>query len=51
MLNEERSMEYASYNLLVRQLETGMHWLDKPRFLEVVADLGLRHRLPKNLTA
>jgi hypothetical protein len=43
--------EDGSRRLLIRQLEAGQHWLDKPRFLAVVKDLGLTDRLPRELRA
>lgn len=39
----------GSQTLLLRQFETGMHWLDKPRFLAVVREMGWQDKLPKGL--
>lgn len=43
------SIEIGSRQLLVRQLETGQHWLDKERFVKTVNQLGLANRLPREL--
>lgn len=43
----DKSLEGGSRRLLIRQLETGQHALDKPRFIAVVKELGLAHRLPE----
>jgi hypothetical protein len=38
--------EKASRNLIIRQLETGQHWLGKDDFLKLVHNLKLNHLLP-----
>lgn len=41
----------GSDRLLKRQLEVGLHWLDKPRFIAVCKEKGWQDRLPKGLLA
>lgn len=46
---EQEKMAECSRRLLVRQLETGQHSLDRARFKDVVTSLGLTDRLPPSL--
>lgn len=46
---EQEKMAECSRRLLVRQLETGQHCLDRARFKDVVTNLGLADRLPQSL--
>lgn len=39
----------GSDRLLKRQLEVGLHWLDKARFIAVCKEKGWEDRLPKGL--
>lgn len=48
---EHEKMAECSRRLLVRQLETGQHSLDRARFKDVVTNLGLSDRLPPSLRA
>lgn len=48
---EQEKMAECSRRLLVRQLETGQHCLDRARFKDVVTSLGLAERLPPSLRA
>lgn len=41
----------GSRQLLIRQLETGQHFLSKDKFIAVVKELGLTDRLPRELRA
>lgn len=47
--SEAEKMAECSRRLLVRQLETGQHALDRARFKDVVTSLGLADRLPPSL--
>ncbi len=46
---EQEKMAEASRRLLVRQLETGQHSLDRVRFVDVVTSLGMADKLPRHL--
>lgn len=46
---EQEKMAECSRRLLVRQLETGQHSLDRARFKDVVTSIGLADRLPPSL--
>jgi hypothetical protein len=38
-LNEQEKIRIATQQLLIRQLETGHHWLSKQRFYEAISNL------------
>lgn len=50
-LRASNNLMRGSENLLKRQLETGIHWLDAPRFIAVCKEMGWQDRLPKGLVA
>lgn len=46
---DKKAMQKASNKLLIRQLETGQHWLEKQQFFNLVGIMGMIHRLPHSL--
>ena len=50
-LRSNVNMIDGSERLLQRQLEVGLHWLDKARFIAVCKEKGWQNRLPEGLLA